>query len=209
MFRIQLLPRNTHFFDLFEAASNNMVEAAQMLLAMLDHMEEGELRAQAIKGVEHASDTITHEILNDLRNTFIPPLEAEDIVALAESLDDVVDYIEDAAARMMLYGVSEATQTARELAHLILQVSEEIQKTMPLLRNKNDRQKILNAAVKINRLENLADDAARRGLKDLFEHPTDVLHVIKWRELYEVLEGATDRAEDVANVLEGVVRKHS
>ena len=209
MFRLQLLPRDTHFFDLFEAASNNMVEAAQMLRTMLDHMDEGEARAAAIKGVEHASDTITHEILNDLRNTFIPPLEGEDIVALAESLDDVVDYIEDAAARMMLYRVTEPTSTSRELANLIVQVSEEIQKTMPLLRSKNDRQRILNATVEINRLENLADDAARRGLKELFDHPTDVLHVIKWRELYEVLEGATDRAEDVANVLEGVVRKHS
>ena len=209
MFRLQLLPRDMHFFDLFEAACTNMVEAAEALVDLLDHMDEIERRAQAIKDIEHRSDGITHDILNDLRATFIPPLEGEDIVALAESLDDVVDYIEDAAARMMLYGVRESTQTARELGALIVRVAEEIRSTMPLLRHKNDRQRILAATVEINRLENLADDAARRGLKELFDHPADVLHVIKWREIYEVLEGATDRGEDVANVLEGVVRKHS
>jgi predicted phosphate transport protein (TIGR00153 family) len=197
------------FFDLFEDASVNMVESAKLLLDLMEHFEGVEAKARAIKDVEHRADTVTHEIMNELRKTFIPPLEREDVAALAESLDDVVDYIEDAAARMVLYKVSEPTPTARELARIILRVTEEIQRTLPLLRNRDDMKRVLRATVEINRMENEADDVARQGLMQLFDRPDDVLHVIKWREIYEVLEGATDRAEDVANVLEGVVLKHS
>ena len=207
MFKLQLIPRDMHFFDLFESATNNMVLAADRLVDLLEHYEQVEEKARAIKAIEHESDGITHEILNELRRTFIPPLDGDDIVALAEALDDVVDYIEDAAARMVLYRIEQPTETARELGHIIEQIAQELQRTLPLLRSKNDSDRILAAAVEINRLENLADDAARRGLNELFDHPVDVLHVVKWRELYEVLEGATDRGEDVADVLEGVVRK--
>ena len=140
-FKLQLLPKDMHFFDLFERASANIVLAAEQLVDLLEHFEDIEGKARAIKATEHDSDMITHAILNDLRATFIPPLEADDIVALAEALDDVVDYIEDAAARMILYKVGEPTRTARELARLIVQVSEEIQRTMPLLRNKNEDRK--------------------------------------------------------------------
>ena len=209
MFKLQLLPKDMHFFDLFEDASVNMVEAAKLLVDLLEHFEGVEAKARSIKDVEHRADTVTHEIMNELRKTFIPPLDREDVAALAESLDDVVDYIEDAAARMVLYKVTEPTSTAQELARIILRVAEEIQRTLPLLRNREDMKRVLRATVEINRMENEADDVARQGLMQLFDQPTDVLHVIKWREIYEVLEGATDRAEDVANVLEGVVLKHS
>jgi hypothetical protein len=107
----------------------------------------------------------------------------------------------------VLYRIEQPTETARELGRIIEQITQELRRTLPLLRSKNDGDRILASAVEINRLENLADDAARRGLNELFDHPDDVLHVVKWRELYEVLEGATDRGEDVADVLEGVVRK--
>lgn len=209
MFKLQLLPRDMRFFDLFEDASAHMVEAARRLIEFMDNYEDVEAKARGIKDIEHRADTVTHEIMNELRKTFIPPLEREDIAALAESLDDVVDYIEDAAARMVLYKVNQPTPTAQRLARVILQMAEEIQQTLPLLRNKDDMRRILRATVEINRMENEADDIARLGLMELFENPTDVLHVIKWREIYEVLEGATDRGEDVANVLEGVVLKHS
>jgi hypothetical protein len=209
VFKLQLIPRDMHFFDLFESAADNMVLAADRLVDLLDNFEEVEAKAQAIKAIEHESDGITHEIMNELRRTFIPPLDGDDIVALAEALDDVVDYIEDAAARMVLYRVDRPTETARDLARIIQQIAQELQRTLPVLRDKNNSQRILDSTVEINRLENLADDAARRGLNELFDHPdpANVLHVVKWRELYEVLEGATDRGEDVADVLEGVVRK--
>src|SRR5581483_4426212 len=139
--------------------------------------------------------------------TFIPPLDRDDIVALAETMDDVVDSTEEAASRILLYRIKEVTPTAKELGQLILQVAQEIQRTVPLLRHKEDMQRIIPATHEINRLENEADDAIRRGLTDLFEEEADVRTVIKWREIYEFLEAATDRGEDVANVLEGVVLK--
>jgi hypothetical protein len=209
VFKLQLLPRDMRFFDLFEDASAKMVEAATALIDFLDHFEDVENKARALKDIEHRADTVIHEIMNELRKTFIPPLDREDIAALAESLDDVVDCIEDAAARMVLYKVTEPTPASQRLARVILQMAEEIQKTLPMLRNKEDMRHILRATVEINRMENEADDIARVGLMELFDNPTDVLHVIKWREIYEVLEDATDRGEDVANVLEGVVLKHS
>lgn len=209
VFRVQLLPRKALFFDLFEAAAANMVEAARCLEEFVDKFDRLEERARAIKDIEHRSDLVTHQVMNELRKTFVPPFEREDIAALAESLDDVIDYIEDAAARMVLYKADAPAEPARHLTRIIVQVAEEIQRTLPLLRSSEGMRRILPATVEINRLENEADDAARRGLTELFENPYDVLHVIKWREIYEVLEGATDRGEDVANVLEGVVLKHS
>src|SRR5207302_9790682 len=137
VFKLQLIPRDMHFFDLFESAANNMVLAADRLVDLLANFDNVEARAQEIKDIEHQSDGITHQILNELRKTFIPPLDGDDIVALAEALDDVVDYIEDGAARMVLYRVEQPTATARELARIIVQIAVEIQRTLPLLRNKN------------------------------------------------------------------------
>ncbi|HZT06391.1 MAG TPA: DUF47 family protein [Chloroflexota bacterium] len=207
MFKLRLLPRDTRFFDLFEASSVNMVEAAQKLLEMVEKFDRLDERARELKDLEHRGDSFTHQIINDLHRTFIPPLEREDIVALAESMDDVVDAIEEAASRMVLYRVQRVPTTAKELAHLDLQVAEEINRTIPLLRRKEDMPRIIPATHEINRLENEADDAVRRGLTELFEGESDVRTVIKWREIYEFLEAATDRGEDVANVLEGVVLK--
>jgi predicted phosphate transport protein (TIGR00153 family) len=207
VFRLNIIPRDMHFFDLFNNAADNLVLASQRLVDMLEHYENVQEKARTVKDVEHDSDGITHEILNELRLTFIPPLEGDDIVALAEALDDVVDFVEDAAAKLVVYRIEAPTETAVELARLIEQIARVIQETVPLLRNKNGDDRILEACVEIHRLENLADDAQRRGLYELFDNPTDALYVIKWREIYDVLETATDRGEDVANVLEGVVRK--
>ncbi len=209
MFNLRLLPRETKFFDLFESSAVNMVESSRRLLEMIESFDRLEERAHELRALEHTGDTYTHQIMNDLHHTFIPPLEREDIVALAETMDDVVDYIEEAASRIVLYRIQHATPIAKELARTIVQISEEIQRTVPLLRRKEDMQRIIPATHEINRLENEADDALRRGLTDLFENEPDVRTVIKWREIYEFLEGATDRGEDVANVLEGVVLKHA
>ena len=208
MFKLRLIPKETHFFDLFEASAVNMVESAEKLLALLERFDRVEERARELRALEHQGDMYTHQIINELHTTFIPPLERNDIVALAESLDDVVDYIEEAASRILLYKIADVTPTAQELGRIILQESQEIQRTVPLLRHKEDMQRIIPATHEINRLENEADDALRRGLTELFERD-DVKLVIKWREIYEFLEGATDRGEDVANVLEGVVLKHA
>jgi predicted phosphate transport protein (TIGR00153 family) len=198
-----------HFFDLFEAAAANMVAGSKALLDLMEVFENVDAKVKAIKEIEHEGDQITHRVMNDLRKTFIPPIEGDDIVALAESLDDVLDYIEEAAVRLVLYKVHGPTPTAQELTRIIVQMCEEIQRTLPLLRRRGEHERILKSTVEVNRLENEADDALRRGLAELFDHPDDVLHVIKWREIYELLEGATDRGEDIANVLEGVVLRNA
>jgi len=208
MFKLRLIPKETHFFDLFEASAVNMVESSEKLLELLEQFDRVEDRARELKALEHQGDMYTHQIINELHTTFIPPLERDDIVALAQSLDDVTDAIEEAASRILLYKIQVVTPTAKELGRIILQESQEIQRTVPLLRRKEDMQRIIPATHEINRLENEADDAIRRGLTELFESD-DVKLVIKWREIYEFLEGATDRGEDVANVLEGVVLKHA
>jgi uncharacterized protein len=209
VFKLQLLPRENRFFDLFEAASANLLKAAYALADLLDHYEDVAAKVEHIRQLEHEGDGIIHDIMNQLRKTFIPPLDREDIVALANRVDDVLDDIEEATALFVLYKIPEPTITARELGQVIVQQAEVINETMPCLRRKEDMQRIPPATVEINRLENVGDDAYRRGLASLFDGSVAVLDVIKWREIYELLEGATDRAEDIADAFEGVVLRNA
>jgi predicted phosphate transport protein (TIGR00153 family) len=144
-----------------------------------------------------------------LRTTFIPPLERDDIVALAEALDDVVDALEEGVARMVMYRVSTPPDTVRELARVLSSQADVVHRALPCLRHKEQIKNLLPAAIEVNRLENDADHILREGLEELFEKPTDVYHVIKWREIYEYLEAATDHAEDIGNVLEGIVLRNA
>jgi uncharacterized protein len=209
VFRLQLLPRENRFFDLFEAAGANLVDCAQCLTDLLNDFEHLPEHAKHMRDLEHRGDEIIHEVMNLLRKTFIPPLEREDIIALIEGLDDVVDSLEEGVARMVMYKVSAPPQTVHELARVISAQTEVVRATLPNLRNKENMQKLLPAAVEVNRLENDADHILRQGLEALFENPTDPFYVIKWREIYEYLEGATDYGEDIGNVLEGIVLRHA
>jgi uncharacterized protein len=208
VFRLQLFPRENHFFDLFEAASANLVDCAQCLTDLLDDFAALPTHARHLRDLEHRGDEITHEVMNLLRQTFIPPLEREDIVALIEAMDDVVDDLEEGVARMVMYKVSTPPPTVRELSRLITVQTEVVCSVLPHLRHKEEMQKLLPAAVEVNRLENDADHVLRAGLEELFDAPTDVFHVIKWREIYEHLEAATDHAEDIGNVLEAIVARN-
>ncbi|MBI2862286.1 MAG: DUF47 domain-containing protein, partial [Chloroflexi bacterium] len=154
-------------------------------------------------------DDITHQIIAMVNKTFITPIDREDIALLAHSLDDVLDMIEAAADRMVVYGIEDPTPAARQLAVLILAQAQELGLAVPLLRNRAQLAAILPHAVEINRLENEADGILREALKGLFRDQTRLTEDIRWREVYEHLEMATDRAEDVANVLEGIVLKHA
>ena len=209
MFRLQLLPRENRFFDLFEAAGANLVDCTQCLRDLLDDFERLPEHARRLRELEHRGDEITHEVMNVLRKTFIPPLERDDIVALAEALDDVVDDLEEGVARMVMYKVGAPTTTVRELARVLTLQAEVVRSALPHLRRKEEMPQLLPAAVEVNRLENDADHILRQGLEELFEDPTDVYHVIKWREIYEYIEAATDHAEDIGNVLEGIVLRHA
>ncbi len=204
------MPRDDRFFDLFEVSSQNMVRAAESLKDMIYIWESVDQKMDEMTKIEHQGDTITHEIMFQLNRSFITPFDREDIGMLAHSLDDVTDLIQSAADTMVLYKVKTPGKRARELADIIVQITKEVENVMPSLRKHNaNLEKILNSCVEINRLENLADTIYRAALTELFEDDTDIADIIKWREIYEHMESATDMCEDVANVLESVALKHA
>jgi len=210
MFKFNLMPRGDKFFDLFEVSSKNMVMAAQSLKDLIYIWDCIDQKLEEMDKIEHQGDTITHEIMFQLNRSFITPFDREDIGLLANSLDDVTDLIQATADTMVLYKVKEPGKRARELADILVQITTEVENVMPSLRHHNaNLEKILNSCVEINRLENVADKIYRTALKELFEDSNDIADIIKWREIYEHMESATDMCEDVANVLEGVALKHA
>ena len=210
MFKFPFIPREEKFFDLFEESAQNMVKAAQGLKRMVDTWEDVEKRVGEITELEHVGDTITHQIMSQLHRTFVTPFDREDIALLAHTLDDVTDFIHAAADAMFLYKVDSPSQRAKELADIIVQAAAEVERAIPRLRQRGaELRQCLEYCVEINRLENMADRVYRSALAELFEDTVDMAQVMKWREIYEYMESATDRCEDVANVLEGVALKHA
>jgi hypothetical protein len=211
VFRFNFLPREDRFFNLFEQAAQNMVKTARGLKNMVDNWEDISKKVAEITELEHSGDSITHEIMSLLNRTFVPPLDREDIALLAHALDDVTDFIQAAADNMLLYRVEAPGQRVKELADIIVQVASEVEKAIPCLRPSKGRLKeVLPLCVEINRLENVADRVYRSAVAELFdENKQDIARLIKWREILEQMETATDRCEDVANVLEGVALKHA
>ena len=210
MFRFPFIPREEKFFGLFEDSAQNVVKAAQDLKRMVDTWEGVEERVGRINELEHEGDTITHQIIAQLNRTFVTPFDREDIALLAHAMDDVTDFIHAASDAMLLYRVSRPGQRARELADIIVQAADEVARAIPWLRRRGAGLKqVLPLCVEINRLENMADRVYRSALAELFDDSADMAQVIKWREIYEYMESATDRCEDVADVLEGVALKHA
>jgi len=210
MFKFSFMPREDKFFGLFEQSAQNMVKAAQALKEMVDSWQDIEEKVVAITDIEHQGDTITHQIIYQLNRTFVTPFDREDIALLAHSLDDVTDLIQATADAMLLYKVKTAGRRAKELADIIVQIAAEVERAVLQLRRRGSELKqMLALCVEINRLENVADKIYRSALTELFDDSADLADVIKWREIYEQMEGATDRCEDVANVLEGVALKHA
>jgi predicted phosphate transport protein (TIGR00153 family) len=208
VFKFSFIPRGEKFFDLFEQSAQNMVKAAHKLKELVDTCENVEEKVAAITKLEHEGDTTTHQIMAQLHRTFVTPFDREDIALLAHVMDDVTDFIHAAADAMLLYRVACPGQRARELADIIVQAATEVEGTVPQLRHHAELKQILPRCVEINRLENMADRVFRSAMAELFDDSTDIAYIIKWREIYEHMEQATDRCEDVANVLEGVALKH-
>ena len=207
--RFPFIPREEKFFELFEQSAQNMVKAAQGLKEMVDNCGDVVKSVAEITELEHQGDTITHQIIAQLHRTFVTPFDREDIVLLAHRLDDVTDFIHAAADAMLIYKIERSTPRAQELADIIVQAATEVEKAMPQLRRLVELKQILPRCVEINRLENMADRVFRAAMGELFDEDIDMAQVIKWREIYEYMEAATDRCEDVANVLEGVALKHA
>jgi hypothetical protein len=201
---VRLVPRDTKFFDLFEEMAKNILDGARLLHSILGDFQNVEARIQQLNDIEHKGDDLTHSVLVKLHQTFITPFDREDIHSLASAMDDVLDFLHAAGERLVMYKMTSAPPQAVELAAVIVRQSEEILKAVSIL-DKHDS--VLERCVEINRLENQADKLARTALAGLFEREKDPINLIKQKELIEVLETATDKAEDAANILESVVLK--
>ena len=199
------LPKEVRFYDYFEQQSQNILKAAALLDDLVRNFADARAKTHLIKEVEHAGDLITHEIVRKLNTTFITPLDREDIHALATRLDDVLDYIEAAAERLVVYRIKEPTTACRAFAEVIVKTAEAMDRAIRCLRSMDPG--FHEHAVEVNRLENTADNLLRDSLAALFDEQGDPIEVIKWKEIYETMEIVTDRCEDVANVIEGIILK--
>ena len=200
-----LIPKEVRFFDYFEAQSQNIIRATGLLHELVHAFSDARAKASAIKEVEHAGDQITHEIVRRLNTTFITPIDREDIHDLATRLDDVLDYLEAAAERLVVYRIKEPTSPCRAMAEVIVQTTHAMDRTIKCLRTMDPA--FHEHTVEVNRLENTADVLLRDSLAAMFDESSDPIEVIKWKEIYETMEIVTDRCEDVANVIEGIILK--
>lgn len=201
---VRIIPRETKFFDLFADVASNVTDGARLLTAILEDFDNIEVRVKELREIEHKGDDLTHSIMTKLNQTFITPFDREDIHRLSSALDDVLDFVNAAGQRLLLYKIRSAPGSAVELAKLIVRQSEELNKAVVKLEK---TQGVMEHCVEVNRLEDEADRVCREAIGRLFEHEKDAIQLIKMKELYEVLELATDKAEDAANVLEAVVLK--
>jgi len=207
--KLSFIPQDSKFFTLFEESAHNTVEVAKKLKELLYNWTNVEDKIAVIADLEHKGDNVTHQIAAESHRTFVTPFDREDIAMLSHTLDDVTDFIHSAADAMLLYGVSEPTQRAKELSDVIVDIAIEVERAVAILHKKLDQREMLKHCVEINRLENVADRIYRAALAELFANSTDAVYIMKWREIYEHMETSTDRCEDVANVLEGVAIKYS
>lgn len=205
----RFMPKEGRFFDLFKQSGDLIVEGAKEWQRFVDDLGNAELHAKRIKAIEHQADDVTHKTIELLHTTFITPLDREDIHQLICKMDDILDFIEAAAERVFLYRITEASQHAKDLSRVILQSAEALRLAVESLDNMKNSEKILSHCVEINRLENEADHILRKAIASLFDNEPDTRKLIKHKELYELLETVTDRCEDVANIIEGIVLEYA
>lgn len=203
-----LLPKEIGFFDFFEKHAALIVKGAEELVLLLDNPNEAERLCKSIQDIEHEADHITHQCVESLHKTFITPIEREDIFKLISKMDDILDFIHATADRLVIYRL-ESSSGARQLADTLLQSTQEIEKAVRGLRNLKEINLIRISCIKVHQLENEADTILRHLLGQLFDEEKNAIQIIKWKEIYDNLETATDCCEDVANIIEGVTLEHS
>ncbi len=203
------MPREEKFFDHFAQAADLIVEGAREFRDMVSHMDRVEHHARIIKDIEHKADEVTHRTVELLHKTFITPLDREDIHSLISKMDDILDFIEAASERMHLFEIKKSTPEFVMLADICLRSAENVKATVDLLRDLKKPQEILKLCVEVNRLENEADHVLRSAMAKLFREEPDTRQLIKLKEIYELLETVTDRCEDVANIVEGIVLEYA
>lgn len=205
----RLFPREAPFFDLFERHAARIVAAAKAFLALAEHGDEFEKRAREIKQIESEADSITHQCVEALYRTSRAPFGRDEVYRLITRMDDIVDAIEAAADRFTLYDLTRTTTECRELANVLVRSAEQIEAALGGLRYVRGDRGVLERCIEINRLENEGDALLRAALGKLFRNEKDPIALIKWKEIYELLEQATDRCEDVANIIESIILQKS
>lgn len=205
----RLMPKSDEFFDDFDAQCAVTVEGAKMLYALLSDYRDVAARVQALKEVEHKGDEVTHRAFNRLHQQFITPFDRAQIHSLLGRIDDVLDLTNAAAARLHYYEIESSLPDATELARLLVLSAEKVREVVAALRLIKQPQQILAGCKEIKKLETQADEALRAGMGRLFKSGADPLTVIKWKEIYDLIETATDKCLSVANIIEGVVLEHS
>jgi hypothetical protein len=202
----RVLPRETTFFEKFTELATNVDNGAKALVEMLENYTDAAIQAENIKTIEHRGDTITHDLMTHLNQTFITPLDREDIHALASKIDDVLDLTDAVAGRLITYRIARIRPGVADLARILAAATGEMVAAVRVLERHDD---ILKHCIEINRLENDGDRLCRTLIAGLFEEEKDPVEIIKWKEIIEVLETAIDKCEDVANVIESVVLKNA
>jgi uncharacterized protein Yka (UPF0111/DUF47 family) len=203
---LPLVPRERRFYQLFDDQAGHIVEAARLLTEALNDRSTVADRQRRIKDLEHAGDDLTHELVRTLNRTFVTPFDREDIYALSAGLDDVLDYIDEIAETIDLYGIAEISQPSKEMGSLLLQAVTQLQQAIQKLQSQKG---VEEHAIEVHRLENLGDDQSRHAIGELFSGKVEPLTVIKLKEFYALQENALDRCEDVANVIESITVKNA
>ena len=205
---MKIFPKETDFFAIFDKAAENVTHAATLLVGIMEHFTNLDSWAREVHELEQEGDVFTHDIMRKLNKTFVTPIDREDIYALASALDDIVDLIWGAADRLTVFKLKESTAWAVTMSKDLLATVELVEKAIKKLKGKNYPH-IQEYCIEINKLENRIDRGFRDALGDLFENVADPILVIKWKEIYEHLEDASDKCEDVANIIEAIVLKNA
>ena len=208
MAKLRLLPRDEKFFDLFEKAAGIVLAGAETLHQMLTDFDNAEVYRKKIGDLEHEGDAVIHAVMDKLNRTFVTPFDHEDIRAIASRLDDIIDFTQAAAERLVLYQVKEPYPASVELAVVLVKTVQQVQAVVGMLRDLGQRRSILEVCIEINRLENAGDKIYREALGRLFCEG-NVIELLRWKEIFEQIEQAVDECEDLADVIESVVVKHA
>lgn len=205
---MKFFPKETDFYKIFEKAASNVTHAATLFVGIMEHFSNMEAWAKEVHELEQDGDVLTHDIIRKLNKTFITPIDREDIHALASRLDDILDLLWNAADRLTVFKFEESTKWAIIMSKDLLKTVEFVEKAIKELKDKN-YDHVQEYCIEINKLENQLDREFKDALVHLFDEIKDPILIIKWKEIYEHLEDASDRCEDVANILEAIVLKHA
>ena len=204
-----LSPKNEKFFDMFVELSELTVKTSKLLINFANDLSNPEEKFNEIKNHEHNGDMLVHKIFEELNNSFITPIDREDIHLIAKNLDDVLDFIEITASRFVMFNIKNVNEHVIEMCNLSIKAAEEVNKLMKELKAVKKSKKLSDAIIEINRIEDEGDHLYRKAVRQLFDGNTNAVDIIIWKEIYEKLEMVLNATEDVANIVEGVVMKHA